>query len=90
MLTISITVRKISSVGGVVGGDMVIFSFHVKMAISPPTHIFGALIDIVTIFYHTKNQVGGLCVGGVSIQPGDLPQTPLFVKKLVYFQKCFL
>ena len=32
------------------------------------THlIFGTII----IFYHTKNQVGELCVGGESIQPGD-------------------
>ena len=54
--------------------DMVILfvgSFHGKMTISPPTHnpriwFFGKVIDIVSIFYHTKNQVGGLCVGGVS------------------------
>ena len=31
----------------------------------PPTYlIFGTGIDIVSIFYHTKNQVRGLCVGG--------------------------
>ena len=35
------------------------------MVISPPTHlIFGRVIDIVSIFYLTKNQVRGLCVGG--------------------------
>ena len=34
-------------------------------AYTKPTHlIFGTVIDIVNIFYHTKNQVGGLCVGG--------------------------
>ena len=56
-----------------VGGDMVILffgSFHGKMTISPPTQptdvIFGRVIDIASIFYHTKNQVGGSCVGGVS------------------------
>ena len=26
--------------------------------------IFGRVIDIVSIFYSTKNQVRGLCVGG--------------------------
>ena len=35
------------------------------MVISPPTHlIFGRVIDIFSIFYLTKNQVRGLCVGG--------------------------
>ena len=38
---------------------------------------FGAVIDIVSIFYHTKNQVDGLCVGKVSLQPG----TPKFFAK---------
>ena len=50
-----------------VAGDMVILfvgSFHGKMIISPPTHthlMLGIVIDIVSIFYHTKNQVGVLC-----------------------------
>ena len=26
--------------------------------------IFGTVIDIGSIFYHTKNQVGGVCAGG--------------------------
>ena len=34
-------------------------------AYTQPTHfIFGRVIDIVSIFYHTKDQVRGLCVGG--------------------------
>ena len=34
-------------------------------AYTQPTHlIFGTVIDIVNIFYHTENQVAGLCVGG--------------------------
>ena len=38
-----------------------------------PTHlIFGTVIDIVSIFYHTKNQVGGLCIGGISLLNGSL------------------
>ena len=52
------------------GGDMIILffgSFYGKMTISPPTHlIFGTVIDIVSIFYQTKNNVGGSYVGGVS------------------------
>ena len=50
------------------GVDMVI--------LYPPTHKprtwFGTVILIVVIFYQTKNQVGWLCLGGVSIQPGDI------------------
>ena len=53
-----------------------------KMAISPRTHnprtlILGTVIYIVSIFYHAKNQVGGLCVGKISIQTGNLPHTLL-------------
>ena len=48
--------------GFCVGRDMVILffgSFHGKMTITPPTHLIcGTVIDIVSIFYHTKNQVG--------------------------------
>ena len=34
-------------------------------AYTQPTHfIFGRVIDIVSIFYLTKNEVRGLCVGG--------------------------
>ena len=49
-------------------------SFHGKRVISPPKHNphTGFLVDIVSIVYHIKNPAGGLCVGGVSIQPGDL------------------
>ena len=45
------------------------------------------MIDIVSIYFHTKNQVGGFCVGGVSIQPGDLPRTQKNDKQ-VDFLKC--
>ena len=42
-------------------------------AYTQPTHlIFGTVIDIANVLYHAKNQVGGLCVGGVRIQPEDL------------------
>ena len=33
--------------------------------------IFGTVINIVSILYHNKNQVGGSCVGGVSNKPGE-------------------
>ena len=36
------------------------------MVISPPTHnprTLGTVIYIISIFYRTKNQVRGLCVG---------------------------
>ena len=75
-----------------VGGDMVILpkkftkkghftkKFHKNERISaytqPTDLIFGTVTDMVRIFYHTKNQVGGLCVGGVS---GVLPRTPDFL-----------
>ena len=35
------------------------------MSISPPTHlIFGKVKDTENIYYSTKHQVRGLCVGG--------------------------
>ena len=42
------------------------------MTRSQPTHlIFGTVIYMVSIFYHTTNQVGGLCVGGdLGVLPG--------------------
>ena len=41
------------------------FSRLCQAAYTQPTHlIFGSGIDIVSIFYRTKNQVRGLCVGG--------------------------
>ena len=48
-----------------VGGNTVILLWNEpknKMTISRPTHnplTFGTVIDIVSTFYHTKNQVGG-------------------------------
>ena len=51
-------------------------SFHGKMAISPlhTTHVldFWYSNRYCQHFHHAKNTVGGLCVGGVSIQPGNL------------------
>ena len=53
--------------GFCVGVDIVILPCNKpknKMTISPPAPlIFGTAIDIVKIFDHTKNQVGGLSVG---------------------------
>ena len=57
-------------------------SLHGKMAISPPTHKLDFWYSN-RYYQHLlsyQNQVGGLCVGGVWIQPGDLPLTQYFVK----------
>ena len=61
-------------------------------AYAQPAHwIFSTVIDIVMIFYHTKNQVGGLCIGaytigGVSIQPDNLPLT-FFTQQILRTKK---
>ena len=73
---------KIQVRGLCVGGAMVIL-FLVRSILKWPylrlrtTHelIFGTIIDIGSIFYHNKNQVSGLCVGGFSIRPRDLQHT---------------
>ena len=41
--------------------------------------------DADNIYYCTKNQVGGLCVGGVSIQPGHLPRSHFFYNFFLQF-----
>ena len=52
-------------------------------AYTQPTHlIFGTVIDIVSIFYHTKNQVGGLCVGGVSNETRRTSHSPWEVRRV--------
>ena len=43
--------------------------------------ICDTVIYMVGVFYHTKNQVGGLCVGGVS---GVLPRTPDFLRMAAF------
>ena len=76
MLTITITLPKIQVRGLCVGGDMAILPWnepktnHISVYTQPTRLIFGTVIVIVSIFYHDKNQVGGLCVGGGTIQPG--------------------
>ena len=58
--------------GFCVGGDMEIlpnkFTKNERIfAYTQLTHlIFRTVIDIVSIVYYTKNNVGWLCVGGVS------------------------
>ena len=65
--------------------DHLIFGmFHGKISLhTHTTSIFGTVIDIASIFYHTKNQVGGLCVGGISIQPTH----PTKIKKSLKMHK---
>ena len=65
-----------------VGGDMAILFLVCSMGKWPylrlhTTHAldFSTVIDIAHILYHPKNQVAGLCVSGVSIQPSNLPRT---------------
>ena len=59
--------------------------FHKNERISaytqPTKMIFGTVLDMVGIFYHTKNQVGGLCVGGVS---GVLPRMAAFLRMAAF------
>ena len=46
-------------------------SNHIS-AYAEPTHlIFGTVIDILSIFYNTKNLASGLCVGGDIIRLSD-------------------
>ena len=47
-------------------GLCVFGSFHISAYTQPMHLILGTVIDIVSIFYYTKNPVGGLWVGGVS------------------------
>ena len=49
-------------------------------AYTQPTHfIFGRLIDIVSIFYLTKTQVRGLCVGGDMASSYKTARTAFFI-----------
>ena len=56
---------------------------HISAYTQPAHLIFGTVIDIVSIFYHTKKHVGGLCVGG------DMDFNFLFVSWELTAQKNF-
>ena len=45
--------------------------------------IFGTVhvIDIVSIFYHTKHHVGGLCLGGHFQRPGGFYNNPIIISQ---------